>query len=173
MKKLIVLLRGINVGGNNMIKMEDLKKMFVKIGYENPKTLLATGNVLIESDKNIPEVKESIEKYLFKALGFEIKVLVRPLNDVQEMIKRNPFKTIKPDKSLRLYVTFISEIPKNKTKIKLSDFEILDVTDTEVYWVIRIKEAGKTPESMTIIEKQFGKYSTTRNWNTVIKIGRM
>ena len=75
MTKFVALLRGINVGGNKMVKMDDLKKWFAAIGFKSVKTILNSGNVLFESaDKDEDELVKRIQGKLKTELGHEIGV---------------------------------------------------------------------------------------------------
>ena len=76
-KQYLALLRGINVGGNKMIKMEDLRKAFEGSGYQHVRTLLASGNVIFEAPKTKSEIlSKTIEAKLKTEFGHEIGVLL-------------------------------------------------------------------------------------------------
>src|SRR6266511_798731 len=93
LKTYIVLLRGINVGGKNKVPMSDLKKCLEELGYSNVSTYIASGNVILESDKNPTEIKDLIEKALpavFKLDSDLIKVLVLSRNQLQAIIDNKP-----------------------------------------------------------------------------------
>src|SRR4051812_4331032 len=99
MKKMMIryvaLLRGINVGGHKPVKMEGLKKSFEAVGFEKVKTVLASGNVLFETEVADEEVLVAqIGARLKKDLGHEVGVLVRSMEEIQSLVERNPFKKI-------------------------------------------------------------------------------
>ncbi len=169
--KYVAFLRGINVGGHKLIKMEELNSIFVSFGLKNVKTFLQSGNVIFEAPKSNTLVKK-IEAGLFKALGYEVKVLLRSIAEIEEMIKLDPFKNIEADKDTKLYVTFLPEVPKEKPPLpyisEKEGYEIINITDREVYMVTHRLKNGAFG-SFAYIEKTFGKYSTTRNWNTILK----
>lgn len=93
------------------------------------------------------------------------------------MIDTNPFKNISVTPETRLYVTFLLGKPKHNLQIPYEshekDFKILSVSNGEVISVLTLSPKRRTPEAMTIIEKEFGKNVTTRNWNTVVKIAAL
>ncbi len=169
------LLRGINVGGNKKVSMADLKKHLEKAGYDNVKTLLASGNVLLDADEKDPtKLRTTLEQLLEKKFGFPIPVIVRTVDQLKALEKTNPFKGIAVTKETRLYVTFLSAKPKSTLKIPYEseekDMRILRVTDGEVISVFLVTEKYGTTDGMAVIEREFGKNVTTRNWNTVLKL---
>ena len=92
-KTYIVLLRGINVGGKNKVPMVSLKKCLEDLGFSNVSTYIASGNVILESDKHPTEIKDRIEEALpasFKLHSELIKVLVLSRNQLQAIIDNKP-----------------------------------------------------------------------------------
>ncbi|EEF58463.1 DUF1697 domain-containing protein [Pedosphaera parvula] len=177
MIRYVALLRGINVGGHKPVKMEGLKKSFEAVGFEKVKTVLASGNVLFESVESDEGVLVSkIGAHLKKDLGHEVGVLVRSMEEIQSLVERNPFKKIQVTPETRLYVTFLSQKVKSKLKIPYEtpekDFRILSASEREVCSVLVLSPERQTTELMNIVEKEFGKQVTTRNWNTVLRISK-
>src|SRR5215475_6853587 len=96
MTKFVALLRGINVGGNKLVKMDDLKKWFAALGFKNVKTILASGNVLFESSATGEDaLVKKIEKKLESELGHTVTVQIRSIEEIQKLADREPFKKIK------------------------------------------------------------------------------
>ena len=92
-KTYIVLLRGINVGGKNKVPMASLKKCLEDLGFSNVSTYIASGNVILDSDKHPTEIKDRIEKALpasFKLHSELIKVLILSRNQLQAIIDNKP-----------------------------------------------------------------------------------
>jgi Uncharacterized protein conserved in bacteria len=175
MTKFVALLRGINVGGNKLIKMDDLKECFAALAFKNVKTILASGNVLFESTDNDEELlARKIEKKLEDVLGHKVGVQVRSIDEIQKLADRNPFKKIKVTPETRLYISFLPEKPTSKLKIPYTspekDFRILEVTNREICSIVDLNLGRGTVEAMGILDKEFGKNITTRNWNTIAKI---
>ncbi|MCG6912479.1 DUF1697 domain-containing protein, partial [bacterium BMS3Abin03] len=120
--KYIAFLRGINVSGHRIIKMEELRKIFEALKFKNVKTYIQTGNVIFETTVKDPDsLTKKIEKYLHKSLGYEVETMLRTIPEMEEIIKNNPFKKNKLDKTLHLYLTFLSEEPINEMKKSLID----------------------------------------------------
>ncbi len=174
MIKYVAFLRGINVGGNVLIKMEDLKKVFSSLKFKNVQTMLASGKVIFEATGKKLDITKKIEEILREKYKREIGVIVRSIEELERLVNVNPFKNIRITEQTRLYVTFLSE--KSGTKLKIpyespeNDFKILSANDSELCSVITISQQKNSTDFMKILEKEFGKKITTRNWNTVQKI---
>lgn len=170
MGKFVALLRGINVGGHRKVPMQELKKNFEKQGFHNVKTLLATGNVVFEGNE---ELIHNIPCILEEVFGFAIGTIILPFEAITKIVESDPFKSLRITPKMRLYVTFLGE--KNNTKLKIpyysqdDSFQIIKLTDIAVFSFLDLEKTG-TPELMNILEKEFGRNITTRNYNTIMKI---
>ncbi len=172
----VAFLLGINIGPHKRVPMSELKKMCERMGFENIRTLLASGNVVFDSPKKSADtLTREIETQLKKTFGFEVGVIVRTITDIQNMIDANPFKKIDATKNTIRYVTFYTERPKEKIPIgniqdkKGDSFRILAVSDSAVFSARELDASG-TPDIMTVLGKMLGKKITTRNWNTIEKL---
>jgi len=175
MVRYVAFLRGINVGGNAIAKMEELKSVFSSLGLQNVKTILNSGNVIFEtSDENIHELAIKIMKGLREKFRFEIDVIVRTWSQIVSMVNLNPFKDIAITPYTRFFVTFLPEEPKVGNKVPLSfnncNYQVLQIKDGSVFSKIELSQNSGTVELMKILENEFGKKITTRNWNTITKI---
>jgi uncharacterized protein (DUF1697 family) len=174
--KQVAFLRGINVGGAKIVKMEALKKAFEELGFREVKTLLASGNVAFASAPGpAAELARKIEEGLKKAFGHEVRVMLRPLEALQKVAAANPFKGIKVTPDTRLYVTFFDGKTRNaglKIPYESPDggFRIVKVAGGEIFSVVDAARGGHTLDAMAVLEKEFGKTITTRNWNTINKL---
>jgi uncharacterized protein (DUF1697 family) len=174
MAKYVAFLRGINVGGNKKVPMAKLKSILEEFGFQNVRTLLASGNVTFEFKKvSLPSLTKKISATLEDAFGFTIPAIVRDAKEIEEIVNDDPFKDINVTKDTRLYVTFLTDEPKSKLRIPYSSpdktFQILNIREKAIFSVVDLSKAGTT-EAMAILEKEFGKNITTRNWNTIVKI---
>lgn len=174
MKRYVAFLNGVNVSGRNLITMETLKSYFEEIlGIHNVITYIQSGNVLFEiAETEEALLKNIIEKQLTDKLGYKVTAVVRTFDDVRNVIKNNPFVTIKTEEKTKLYVTFLSETPNYDVRGSLgvysNDAEYARVVNRDVY--IFSGNYGKTCFSNSFIEKKLGVEATTRNWATVNKI---
>lgn len=147
----VALLRGIMPTNPNM-KGEKLREVFESLGFANVATVIASGNVVFESlSKDIKALEAKIEKALPKRLGFNSTTIIRSREELEVLVKKNPFKGVKDEKPNYLIVTFF----KSKQKELCT---VLNLTD------------GGTPDFMRTVEKSHGKEITTRTWKTVHRI---
>ena len=170
-------LRGINVGGNKVIKMADVKKAFESMGFADVKTVGASGNILFSGEPmDAAKMAKRLEDGLREKLAATSSIIVRTREALRQMTAAEPFKKIKATADTRLYVTFFNTPPISKNKIAIpyrspdKIFELLSLTGCELYSVVDLSTGGSTIDAMEIIEKEFGKSGTTRNWNTIQKL---
>ena len=111
--KHLALLRGINVSGHNMMKMDALKTTLENIGFTNVITYIQSGNVFVETDEESGfGVGFKIKQELFKQFGHDVPVIVIAKNDLELCLKNNPFLKGKDVDTKKLYVAFLSkELP--------------------------------------------------------------
>jgi uncharacterized protein (DUF1697 family) len=105
----VALLRGINAGGNHLIKMVDLKECFESIGYTGVTTYIQSGNVIFESPKtDIGELESKIEKALSRAFDYESRLTVRSHKQLKKIVERAP-KWFRKGASYKHNVIFIKK----------------------------------------------------------------
>ena len=179
--KYAAFLRGINVGGNTQIKMEELRRVFGSLGFHDVKTLLNSGNVVFEAaETDVPTLTQIIEAKLEEAFGFKSDVILRTAAEMQALVESEPFAGVSVTPATRLYVTFVGAARAGGRESKLSipyaspegDFQILRVADGAISSVLTLSPQRGTVDLMKLIEQAFGKNVTTRNWNTIIKVGQ-
>ena len=101
----VALLRGINVGGNNLIKMTALKEAFEDAGFENVATYIASGNVVFDAQGPPSALEPKIEKALSKTFGYEARVLVRSQRQLGAVLNAAPKRW--PDPKSRCNIIFL------------------------------------------------------------------
>jgi uncharacterized protein (DUF1697 family) len=173
MKTHIILLRGINVSGHNMMKMDALTKMLIRLGYENVQTYIQSGNVILQSDETPSKIAFTIKQEIFKEFGHDVPVIIINQNDLQECLSNNLFLKEKEADLKKLYVAFVSmELNENS----IHDLKISNIKPDEVQLdrnKIFIKydiSPAKTRLDQKYIEKKLNVKATIRNWNTVMKL---
>jgi uncharacterized protein (DUF1697 family) len=169
----VAFLRGINLG-KRRVKNDQLSQVFTSLGFKEIKVLIASGNVVFESDeKSEAKLTKTVEAALETALGFQVSTMLRSASEVQAMIDLDPFNGIEVTKQTRLYVTLLAEKTKSSLALPYTslggELQILSRTDREVFSVLTVTQAGRSADAMTVIEKEYGKGATTRNWNTILK----
>jgi uncharacterized protein (DUF1697 family) len=174
MPRYIAFLRAINVGGTKLIKMEELKQMFVSAKLNNVVTYIASGNVLFDSNEADEEkLKTKIEKHLQKSLGYEVDIFIRSIADIEAIMKSDPFKKRKPTDDARMYISFLSGMPTKEQQKQFAalsnEVDAFFIKNRELY-TLSYKSKGESILSDALIKKQLKLKATTRNWNTVQKV---
>src|SRR6185437_15265010 len=91
MPKFIAFLRAINVGGH-VVKMDQLRELFVSMGFANVETFIASGNVIFEAkSKDANALQRRIEKHLHTTLGYEVATFIRTLAELDQVANQRPF----------------------------------------------------------------------------------
>jgi uncharacterized protein (DUF1697 family) len=169
---MIVLLRGINVGGNRRVAMADLRALLASLGYEGARTHLQSGNAVIDSRAKPERVKRAIEQGLADELGVDVEVFVRTRDELADVVARDPLGEL-ADNPSRYLVSFLSGEP---TATGVREAEAVDVeperfvvSGREIYaWHPDGVHASKLAKVLS--EKRLGVTATARNWNTVTKL---
>jgi uncharacterized protein (DUF1697 family) len=155
-------LRGINVGGNNMIRMADLRTLCTSLGYDDVRTVLQSGNVIFRA-------KRASAKQLEEATG--VRVILRTENELRAVVANNPFETIR-NPSLLLVVFLDKPAPPDaaaRLRAIYKGPEIFHVNGREMY-VDYVNGVGTSKLTHYLIERTLGVTGTARNWNTVNRL---
>lgn len=170
--KYIALLRGVNVGGKR-IKMASLKVVFESMGFLNVKTYLQSGNVIFKNkSSNMEKITRDIERRICKTFGFLVKVIIRSENELEDIIKNNPF-TAQNAEINNLYVSFLLYMPDKEILTNLDkykgDKEKFEINGREIYLYLPNGYA-RTKLTNNMLEKKLKTVVTTRNWKTTNKL---
>jgi len=172
----VALLRGINVGGNNMIKMETLRATFASLGFENVKSYVNSGNLIFETAKTDDgKLAAKIHDSIQAEFGFDISVMVRTVPEIEEIVANNPFEG-QFESHKNVHVFFLNEKLTDAQKALLleqgSENEIFAIFDRHVICMLRIhildSAVGKG-----FIDKKLKVAATGRNWRTVTTLAEM
>ncbi len=169
----IAFLRGINVGGKKIIKMEALAAAFTAAGFRRVKTYIASGNVFFDSSsKNRAALTKKIEKMLTATFGHEIAVALFTLPELQELISIDRFPRIKQTKDVMLCVTLFNQsVPQDLPRESKADrLKVVSMHDRAAFILARRKPTGWFGYPNNWIEKEFGVTGTTRGWGSLQKI---
>jgi uncharacterized protein (DUF1697 family) len=170
--KLALLLRGINVGGNNKIAMSDLKALLAELGYEDIKTILNSGNAVVETTDSAAKAESRVCEAIASTLKLKIEVMARTHKELAAVVKADPLGKLATNPS-HYAVAFLRKAPPKNA---------LDSLDPEAYapecWKLVGRELfiwyangqAKTKLVGTFWEKQLKMAATARNWNTVVKL---
>ncbi|SEG43579.1 DUF1697 domain-containing protein [Paenibacillus sp. UNC499MF] len=169
----LALLRGINVSGQKLIKMAELKIMFEAMGFAAVKTYIQSGNVLFGSDPEISEraLRERIEEKIAAVFGFGVSVIVRTAEEWEAIIQSCPYDAANLKEGESIYVTLLGDRPEPEDLKRIPEadpsLEEYRVNGREIYFLFHqsirdSKVAGSLQKLKTPV--------TTRNWNTMNKL---
>jgi uncharacterized protein (DUF1697 family) len=173
----LALLRGINVSGHNMMKMEALKTMLENIGFTNVRTYLQSGNVFVDTEEeSASKIGFMIKQEIFKVFGHEVPTIVITKEDLELCFKNSPYLKEKDIDTKKLYVAFVSTALKseNINDLKISQFKPDEASiDGNRIFIKYDIGVGKTRLEGKYIEKKLNVIVTMRNWNTVTNLLKM
>ena len=171
--KYLALLRGINVGGNAIIKMDQLQKIFVKNGFTNVRTYIQSGNVIFESDsKDKQKLTSEIESFLLNAFKINIRIVIVSDKELEKVLDHVPHEWKKTDE-LRCYLAFVKEPTTTSEVLKeITLNEGIDFIQTgERVLYMSTKLSGITNSSFSKLSgKKIYQEITIRNYNTIQKL---
>ena len=171
MPVLISMLRGVNVGAHNRIKMDALRATYEAVGLEDPRTYVQSGNVIFRTkEKNTRKLAIKIQNAIEKSFKFRPAIIVRTLDELREAIAATPFdarRNLHPGKDL---VTFLEDVPQAEAAAKLATLksypEEIHLLGRELY-IYFPDGAGKSKLPWSQVEKLLKVNGTARNWNSV------
>lgn len=176
MHQYAALLRGIAPSGRNMTN-DKLRGVFVRLGFEDVSSVLASGNILFRSvEADVPALEERIEEALTSDLGLSSRTIIRSYAELRRLLDSDPFPGLTHGRDTYLTATFMKDAvaapehlpdqPDGRTRLQYdaSARVVLAVTDNS--------GPGTTPDFMVWLEKRYGRDITTRSWLTVQRIVR-
>src|SRR5262245_4331363 len=176
MPRYVALLRAVNVGGRK-VTMAELKTAAAKLGYDNPRTLVASGNLVFDARKTAPaKLETALEAAIEKTFGLFSEVMVRDPTEWAAILKANPFpKKAKEDPAHLVCVVCKQEPDTPGINAFLKAFrekydkgEQLRIVGREIY----IDYGDSIGQSKLILPKKTCT-GTARNWNTMLKLSEM
>ena len=170
----VALLRGINVGGNTMIKMADLKAVFEQLGFENVVSYINSGNLAFENRKSDEEkLVSKLEAAIVARFDKAVEVMIREQTDIVRIIENNPFAG-EYESHKQMHVLFLKEplMPEKAEILKDTDFgdERLSIDGREIYFYLPHGVADSLFTKKAPLDKRLRVAYTARNWRTVEKL---
>jgi uncharacterized protein (DUF1697 family) len=177
MPAIVCLLRGVNVGGHNIIKMDALRSLCASLKLQNPQTLLQSGNVVFQStEANLQKLSRRIEDAVEKTHSFRPTVILRTASELRQVIAANPFAGRPGLDPGKLHVSFLAAKPTAESAKKALDLpcapDELHIGARELYMYFP-NGMGRPTLSIPKVERILGTQGTARNWNTVNKLMEM
>ena len=177
MSRYVALLRGINVGGNNLIKMSELRNSFAGMGFAEVETYIQSGNVVFSSKKMTKAKLEAlIEKALSDAFRYQSRVVIVSATELERVVSQAP-KGFGKDKDLYRYdVLFVKEPMRTSEVLEVlpmkAGVDTAHAGDHALYFRRLDSKAGQSylPKLVRLAVYQ---NITIRNWNTTTKLLEM
>ena len=169
-KRHVSLLRGINVGGHNIVSMARLRALYEALGCEDVATYLQSGNVVFRRARNPAGVGLGVERAIKRELGLDIRVLDRSHAELAGILAADPFPGVDPSRRM---VMFLSAAPgdaiaREVEHVRLGPDEArLIGRELHVHYPDGISNS-RLPGLLT--ERRLGVTATTRNWRTVTRL---
>jgi uncharacterized protein (DUF1697 family) len=173
MRQFIAFLRAINVGGHN-VTMEELRRLFRRLGLKEVETFIASGNVIFVSDvSDLMSLEAKIERALQRALGYEVKAFIRTPEELASIVSCKPFKESQVRTAQALNVALLADpLDCEATKLVQAmtmETDAFHVQGREVYWLCQTRQSD-SKFSNTRFEKLLKTRATWRNLNTIARL---
>jgi uncharacterized protein (DUF1697 family) len=171
----VVLLRGINLGSRNRVAMPALRETFTRAGFEDVRTYLQSGNVVLASGSSPEELAAQCERLIADAFGLEVSVLVRTREELSEIVRLNPLRDVAVNPK-RYQVTFLAAELDRRELEKLAALcatsERLVAAGRELYaW--HPDGVARSRLWARLASQSLGVTATARNWTTVTSLLEM
>ncbi len=168
----IAFLRGINLAGRRRVGMADLRKLLEGHGYEDVRTHLQSGNIVLTSSASPSRLERKLERELEAGLGFEVEVIVRTRAELARVVASNPLADVARDPSRHL-VTFLRAKPAARLVRELRTLDVaperVAVSGREVYsW--HPGGLQRSPLAKLLTKTGVSGVGTNRNWRTVTRL---
>ena len=173
----IALLRAINLGSHNKVSMADLRALVEKLGGEDVKTVVQSGNLVFRSGVSSPaKLERQLEDAAAKQLGLVTDIFVRTSREWGAIVAANPFPRMAGDDPSHLIMMTLRDAPAGNAVVELraaiKGREQVKTNGREAYFTYP-DGIGTSKLTIAVIEKKLGTRGTARNWNTVLKLGAL
>lgn len=173
----LAFLRAINVAGHQPVAMADLRAMLSALGFEEPQSLLQSGNLVFRGPpRSVARLERALEAQATDHLGLDTDFFVCTARDWEGVIARNPFSKEAARDPGRLLVMVLKAAPEAKDLSALESAitgpEVLRA-DGRYAYIVYPNGVGRSRLTNALIEKKLHTRGTGRNWNTVLKLGAL
>ena len=173
----VALLRGINLAGRNRVSMADLRGMLEDLGFEDPRTLLQSGNAVFRTTRPVgPDLERALESAAAERLRVDVDVFVRTPEDLRAVIDQNPLPEVARADPSHYLVLFLKQPASTAGVRALQDAipgrEVVRVLERHAY-VAYPDGMGRSKLTSVIFDRTLRVSGTARNWNTVLKLAAM
>jgi uncharacterized protein (DUF1697 family) len=173
--KQIVMLRGVNLGPNRRVPMAELRTLLSGAGYEDVRTYVQSGNVVLSSSAQASELERECARLISERFGFDVPVVVRTRDQLAKIVARNPLGDV-AENHKRYQVSFLSEELDAETVGRLHDLVVVPealVIDGREVFAWHPEGVARSKLWNGLANKSLGVTGTARNWTTVTTLLEM
>jgi uncharacterized protein (DUF1697 family) len=174
MPVIISMLRGVNVGGHNKIKMDALRSLYQSLNFTGCETHIQSGNVVFSTtERDLVALSTRIEKSIERKFGFRPSVILRTSAELRDVVVRNPFAKRRDIDPRKFLVAFLAGDPGAKAFDKL---RVIEITPEELHcharelYIYFPNGIARPKLSWSSIDRALKIPVTGRNWNSVTKL---
>ena len=172
MTRQAVLLRGVNLGPRNRMSMAELRECLEEAGFEDVRTYVQSGNVVLASTTKPEQTALTVEQLISERFGLEIAVVARTRAQLARVVERNPLADVADDPK-RYQVSFLDGPLPAASKRKLEEARIEAerfVVDGQVVYAWHPAGVARSKLWAALAGRGLGVTATARNWTTVTKL---
>ncbi|NQV86081.1 MAG: DUF1697 domain-containing protein [Woeseiaceae bacterium] len=174
MKTFVALLRGINVGGKNILPMKEFRAMLTSLGCEDVATYIQSGNAVFRSASDAAELSEALSARIHSKFGFRPVVMLLPATNFAAIAAANPFDSDEVNKKF-LHIWFLREPARKVNRSRLEEAAVVGeefVLTKSAFYLCAPDGIGRSKLAADV-KKYLGVQATARNCRTVGKIGEL
>ena len=170
----VLLFRGINVAGKNVVRMETLRVALTDAGFEDVSTYIQSGNVVFSSDGDTATLSRRVDIAFNQAFGFSSRPTLRSLEEWMRVVLRNPFPAEAADDGRRVHAVLLDGRVSDESLHALEALagtERLQATEGVLY--LHTPDGFGVSKVAEALDRVLKLPWTARNWNTVLKLQEM
>ncbi|HUF51767.1 MAG TPA: DUF1697 domain-containing protein [Longimicrobiales bacterium] len=172
----VCLIRGINVGGRNVVPMAELRSVCTDLGWTGVQSYIQSGNLILYARAAPVTLEAELERGIERHFGLSVAVIVRRAEEWQTCIESNPFEE-SSRREPSLVMLALSKLPpeadaEGRLRERATSGERI-VRVGDALWIHYPGGAGRSKLSPGLVDRLVGSPVTTRNWRTVLRIGEL
>ncbi len=173
----IALLRGINITGNKIIRMEELRAMFEALGLKRVTSYINSGNLAFDTrSSSEPSLIAKIERGIDERFGMQVSVMVRPQTEIHDVLANNPFAgEFESHKEMHVLFLKDADVPQERVVDLVAatpEREKFNIRGREIYLHLPMG-MGESLLGRGLVERKLKIPVTARNWRTVEKLAEL
>jgi len=174
--RVIVLLRGVNVGGQRAVPMAELRRLAAAAGFAEVETWIQSGNLVLTTTAAAPAVEATLERAIAARFGFAVDVVARTAAAWSRALAGNPFPDAAAERPSHLLLGFPKRPPDRDAAAQLRARATLGErveVGADVLWLDYAGGVGRSKLTPAVLERAAGSPVTARNWTTALKLAEM